>query len=206
MEEAAQASAVDIRLIVSLTREHFDMDLARKMLGAIGAVAHPRIVGIDLTGDESVNVPGEASRVFREAKSLGLGVTIHAGETGPSSNIRWAIEECAADRVGHAVAAAGDAGCLELLRERGTCVEVCLTSNLLTGAVQSLDAHPVSVFVDEGVTFVLCSDNPQMHLRPLSFEYEVFSSICPASDALDRQAAVQRAHAFAKHEVGPLAS
>lgn len=197
MELASARSGVDLRLIVSLTREHFSIDGAERMLRAMAAVRHHRLVGIDLTGDESLPVPGDAAGTFREAKdNLGLGVTIHAGETGPPSNIVWAVEDCNADRIGHCLSAVAEPECLDLLLTRGVCVEVCLTSNLLTGSVDSLDRHPVRQFAEQGVEFVLCTDNPQMHLRPLSYEYELFSSICPDSLVLFQQFETQMRHAF----------
>ena len=198
MEEASVRTGVDLRLIVSLTREHFSLEASERMLLAIASVAHPRLVGVDLTGDESIDVPRSASRIFRRAKDeFGLGVTIHAGERGPSSNITWAIAECHADRIGHGLAAAADRDCLRLIRSTGVCIEVCLTSNLLTRSVPSLDRHPVRCFAEEGIDFVLCTDNPQMHLRPLSFEYELFSSLCPNSPVLARQLDTQMRFAFA---------
>lgn len=198
MEIASTRTGVDLRLIVSLTREHFSMDGSERMLRAMASVDDTKLVGIDLTGDESLDVPSEASAIFRRAKEeLGLGITIHAGESGPAANIRWAIEDCRADRVGHGLSAVLERDCLDLVRSSGVCIEVCLTSNLLTGSVDSLDTHPVRQFVEDGIEFVLCTDNPQMHLRSLSFEYELFSSICPDSSAPSRQFDTQMRHAFA---------
>jgi adenosine deaminase len=198
METASSRTGVDVRLIVSLTREHFSMETAKAMLTAIASVEHGRLVGIDLTGDEIYPVPSEASSIFRKAKDeLGLGVTIHAGESGPSQNVRWAIEECQATRIGHALSAVDDPACLELMSEQAVCVEVCLTSNLLSGRFESLDLHPVRRFADQGIPFVLCTDNPQMHLRPLSFEYEIFSSLLPDTLLLSKQFDMQMRYAFA---------
>ena len=203
MDEASARTGVDLRLIVSLTREGFSDDGAVAMLDAVRSVAHPRVVGMDLTGDEGIAVPQSAAAVFRRAKDeQGLGVTIHAGETGPASNIFWAIKDCKADRIGHGVAAATDESCLELLRESGVCVEVCLTSNLMTRAVPALDAHPVVKLLESSVEFVLCTDNPQMHLRSLSHEYELFASLppvdCDAHALLDAHIAKRewRRHRF----------
>jgi adenosine deaminase len=198
MEIASSRTGVDLRLIVSLTREHFSIEAANEMLAAMAYVKHGRLVGIDLTGDESYPVPREAAKIFRKAKdNLGLGVTIHAGESGPPENVRWAIEECRATRIGHALSAADDPTSLELIKVQDVCVEVCLTSNLLTGRFASLDLHPVRQFADQGIPFVLCTDNPQMHLRPLSFEYEIFSSLCPESPLLAEQFDTQMRYAFA---------
>jgi adenosine deaminase len=144
-DAAAEDSGLDLRLIVTLTREHFTLDGALSMLDAMREHAgHARLVGIDLAGDESLRIPLEASRVFRQAKDeLGLGVTIHAGEIpGTAENVMWAIEECNADRVGHALASASDDRVMNALIETDTCVEVCITSNLMTSSVEQLTEHP----------------------------------------------------------------
>jgi len=57
MEEASVRTGVDLRLIVSLTREHFSLEASERLLLAIASVAHPRLVGIDLTGDEGIDCP-----------------------------------------------------------------------------------------------------------------------------------------------------
>jgi adenosine deaminase len=43
------------------------------------------------------------SGIFKEAKQSGLHVTIHAGEWGPAENVRDAIENLGAERIGHGV-------------------------------------------------------------------------------------------------------
>lgn len=61
---------------------------------------------MDLSGNENIPHSQELVRFFREAKEeYGLGVSIHAGETGNAENIRWAIEDCRAQRIGHGSAA-----------------------------------------------------------------------------------------------------
>lgn len=78
--------------------------------------------------------PTELPSLFREAKDrFGLGITIHAGETGRAENVRSAVELFGADRIGHGTAAGKDPELLELLSSLGICVEVCPISNRLTG-------------------------------------------------------------------------
>lgn len=55
-----------------------------------------------------------------------------------------------ATRVGHGVALRDSEAARALVRERGVCVESCLTSNLLTRAVEGLDSHPARSFVEQG--------------------------------------------------------
>jgi adenosine deaminase len=48
---------------------------------------------------------------------------------------------------------------LDLVRERGVTIEACLTSNLQTGAVDDLGAHPLPLLLGTGVRVTVCTDN-----------------------------------------------
>ncbi len=197
-ENAAEVTGVDLRLIACLTRDTANRDTADLLFRAlIPHSDHARLVGVDLCGDESVTVPAEIAAFFRKAKErLGLGVTIHAGETGNIENIWWALRQCDADRIGHGLAAAGDPQLMETLVEADVCVEVCLTSNRLTGLVPDIRSHPVVRFHDANVPYVLCTDNPQLHALPLSREYEQLIEIMQDASVLDKMSQRQAEFSF----------
>ncbi len=200
--EASEAAAVDLRLVASIVREHSDLERADRLLAALAHHADDeRLVGVDLCGNERVPVDEELADVFRSAKDeLGLGVAIHAGETGDAANIRWALEQCKADRIGHGLAAANDQHLLEELAESQICVEVCLTSNRLTGFVPELAEHPVLRFHEANVDFVLCADNPQLHGLGLSHEYALLAEIVADESVIAGMHGRQRRHAFAERD------
>ncbi|GAB5514394.1 MAG: hypothetical protein Rhob2KO_21190 [Rhodopirellula baltica] len=195
---ASEACAIDIRLIISLSRYNFDLDRANLLLSAIAAVSHgQRIVALDLSGDEDQPIPVESSSLFQRAKEeLGLGVSVHAGETGNAKNVRWAVEVCHADRIGHGLAAIRDPRVLELLHSRDVCVEVCMHSNLMTGRLDSLEFHPVHSFIEASVPFVICTDNPQVHGVSLSDEYRLFVDATGRSDLITGMYDTQMKYAF----------
>ncbi len=201
LDELEQASAsfdIDARLIVSLVRHEFLPDRTEELLQALNRERnHPRLVGIDLAGDEEHPFDAEWERIFLIAShDYGLSVTVHAGETGRGANIRWAIETCNATRIGHGLAAAQDRELLDLLRERNVCVEVCLSSNYLTQWVPDLSRHPVAAFIQYEVPFVLCSDNPQMHGKGLTAEYQLFEELFDRRDLLEQMYERQQAFSF----------
>jgi adenosine deaminase len=59
------------------------------------------------------------------------------------------------------------------LRERDIPLEICLTSNLVTGVVKSLDEHPLRRLYDAGVPIVLNTDDPAMFACTLTGEYRL---------------------------------
>lgn len=168
--DAARHHGIRRGLILTVTRGEYSAANLATLLQAYKDLGEPKdIVGLDLAGDEETAHPAELPSLFREAKdSFGLGITIHAGETGRTENVRSAVELFHADRIGHGTAAGSDPELLDLLYSKGICVEVCPISNRLTGAVPGGQAHPLQEFRHHGVPFVICSDNPAIHQRGLA--------------------------------------
>jgi adenosine deaminase len=123
------------------------------------------VVGIDIAGPE---VDGfrfsDYAEVFRECRRAGLGLTVHAGETGGAEEVRQALVALEPDRIGHGVHSVEDAGVLAMLRERGTVLEVCPSSNLNTGVLRSHAElrRVVRALVDGDVRFTVSTDGPEM--------------------------------------------
>lgn len=167
--EAARYYGIRRGLILTVTRGDYGAVSLATLLQAFEDLGRPKeVVGLDLAGDEEMSYPAELPSMFRDAKDrFGLGITIHAGETGRSENVRCAVELFNADRIGHGTAAGKDPALLDLLAKRRICVEVCPISNRLTGAVPPNDSHPLQEFRRHGVPFVICSDNPAIHQHGL---------------------------------------
>ncbi len=62
---------------------------------------------------------------------------------------------------------------MKRIAREGIYLEVCLSSNLQTGAVVSLKDHPLPKFLDAGIKVALCTDNPTVSSTTLSREYEL---------------------------------
>lgn len=171
--KAAQNYGIRRGLILTVTRGNDGVACLSTLLQAYRDLGEPKdVIGLDLAGDEEMSYPAELPSLFREAKErFGLGITIHAGETGRAENVRSAVELFGADRIGHGTAAGKDPDLLELLADKGICVEVCPISNRLTNAVPSNEAHPLQNFRRHGVPFVICSDNPAIHQRGLADDH-----------------------------------
>ena len=95
----------------------------------------------------------------------------HAGETVGPSAVWAAVSELGAERIGHGIGAASDPELLAVLASRRIALDVCLVSNLRTGAVPSLAAHPLPVLLAAGVPVTLSTDDPGMFDTGLNGEY-----------------------------------
>jgi adenosine deaminase len=126
------------------------------------AAARSGVVGVDIAGAPSSGAAwriGDYAAAFRLAAELGLGRTVHAGEGRPPDEIRIAIEELGAQRIGHGTTLLDDRAVLDLVLERGITIEACPTSNLHTGVIGRLDQHPIVRWAALGVQVCVCTDN-----------------------------------------------
>lgn len=195
IDHAAKPYGMQWGLIMTVTRGDYSAVQLDSLLSAYNSLGRPKeIVGIDLAGNEDIPYPIDLPRLFRKAKDdFGLGVTIHAGETGRSENVRTAVELFAADRIGHGTAAGGDPWLMEFLAKQDVCVEVCPISNRLTGALPPEIAHPLCDFYEHGVPFVICSDNPAIHERGLIEDHKAaLAEGLPASAIVEQYSTAKR--------------
>ena len=129
------------------------------------------VIGLGLGGDE-VNFPPELfQELFQRAGQSGLHLTAHAGEVCGPQSIWGAIRILGARRIGHGIHALEDPALVEYLRGGDIFLDVCPTSNVCTGAVPNLAAHPVRRLFDQGIPITLSSDDPAIFGTNLVQEY-----------------------------------
>jgi adenosine deaminase len=198
--EAAKHHGIRRGLILTVTRGDYSAVSLTTLLQAYQDLGEPKdVIGLDMAGDEEMAYPTELPELFRDAKDrFGLGITIHAGETGRVENVRSSVELFGADRIGHGTAAGKDPELLELLSARGICVEVCPISNRLTGAVPTNEAHPLQEFRRYGVPFVICSDNPAIHDRGLADDQAAAMAEGLSTGDMRQQYEVAKRYSFMK--------
>lgn len=185
-------------LVLTVTRGNYSSVGLATLLQAYQDLGEPDdVVGLDLAGDEEIAYPAELPSLFRKAKDrFGLGITIHAGETGRVENIRSAVELFGADRIGHGTAASKDPHLLDLLARQDICIEVCPISNRLTGAVPVDEAHPLLEFRRHQVPFVICSDNPAIHQRGLADDHAMAMTEGLSASDISEQFDVAKRYSF----------
>ena len=133
-------------------------------------------LAMDLADNELAVGPAPFIPLFEKAKSEGFAVTIHAGEAeGPQAarNIRDSIELLHADRIGHGVRIQEDPSVLDFVRERGTVLELCPTSNWLSGVCATKESHPFRTIMEAGIRTTLNTDDPGIMNIDLLDEYRL---------------------------------
>lgn len=130
------------------------------------------IRAVDLEGPEAPNPTREFGPIFRELRNAGLRITVHAGEFAPAEAIWEALDECGAERLGHAFSVTKDRTLMQRLARDQIPIEVCLTSNRLLGLCSDLKAHPFLQMLESGIPVVLCTDDRALFETSLSAEYE----------------------------------
>jgi aminodeoxyfutalosine deaminase len=151
---------------------HFGPQAASEVFDLAARLRERNVVGIGIGGDEARG-PAEGFRdLYKKAADNGLRLTAHAGETtGPESV--WGALNIGAERIGHALSAAKDPELLEVMAQKQVPVEMCITSNLRTGACKEMQEHPVKKFFDQGLMITLSTDDPAMFQTSLNKEFEI---------------------------------
>jgi len=171
-QDAAQEFGVMVRLIASVNR-HESHELAEQVAWLASEHKDSGLIAMDLAGNEAEFKSEPFYAVFKEARQAGLRITIHAGEWGPAANVKEAIEELGAERIGHGVRVLEDENVVALAKERNTAFEVCVTSNYQSGVIPALEAHPLSAMLKAGLNVTINTDDPSISRITLSQEYHV---------------------------------
>ncbi|TAG10695.1 MAG: adenosine deaminase [Verrucomicrobia bacterium] len=139
------------------------------------AIRHREIgvVGFDLAGGEHGFPPKKHVEAFQAIERANFYITIHAGEAYGPASIWQALQYCGAHRLGHATRLRDDIeisadGTMQLgklaqyVLDRRVPLEMCLLSNLHTGACSSLEEHPFGIFFRRGFRVCLNTDDRLM--------------------------------------------
>ena len=178
---AAAGSPVKVRWILDAVRQ-FGPEQAMQVAEWAAERADRGVVAMGIGGSEERG-PAEWFRdVYAFAKQAGLRLVAHAGESmGPESV--WAALRLGAERIGHGIRSVRDPDLLRHLREHSIPLEVCITSNLVTGVVRCLEDHPIRRLYDAGVPIVLNTDDPAMFQCTLVEEYRLAARAFGFSEA-----------------------
>ena len=147
------------------------------------------VVGFDLAGEEGGYPPKKHIEAFQFIQRENFNITIHAGEAFGKESIWQAIQWCGAHRIGHAtrltedvvfdeernIQALGDLA--QYVLDKRIPLEICLLSNVHTGAVDKLENHPFYPFYKSKFRVFLNTDDRLMSDTTLTKEYLTASKL-----------------------------
>jgi aminodeoxyfutalosine deaminase len=171
IREAVAGVGVEVRWIVDAIR-HFGPEHVMQVAEAAAALAGEGVVAFGIGGDEARGPAEWFGEIFRFARDKGLHLTAHAGEAAGPDSV-WKALEIGAERLGHGIRSIEDPVLVRHLADRAIPLEICITSNVMTGVVGALREHPVRRLYDAGVAITLNTDDPGIFRTTLCAEYEV---------------------------------
>ena len=176
----AAGTPITIRAIVTAMRQY-----ARSVEIAELAVRYRErgVVGFDIAGPEAGFPPSRHLDAFQLIHRANFHVTIHAGEAFGLPSIWEALQWCGAERLGHGVRIVDDVTVVpdgeirmgdlaRYVRDRRVPLEMCPTSNVHTGAVASIEDHPIDLLRRLRFRVTVNTDNRLMSGVTLSNEFE----------------------------------
>src|SRR6266404_1494386 len=162
------------------------------------------VVAFGLGGDELSLSLSDFRKAYEYAAQHGLHLVAHAGETGGPEQIQDAIEILKVKRIGHGIAAIRSPALMNTLVTRNLPLEICLTSNLRTNALNiqlnsahcRIALHPLAKFFRHGIPVTVSTDDPAMFRTTL---LEEFAYVLQTGLSLNDLVAINRTafeHAF----------
>lgn len=137
------------------------------------------IVGIDILGPDrgSFSMKAHAPLLLR-ARKAGLGLTVHAGETGNLEELRYVVRHIKPERIGHGLVAVKDKKLMADIAKQNIVLELCPTSNLRNSVIKDVGGlHTIiRTLVDNGVRFTINTDGPEMYRTSVLKEEEFLLS------------------------------
>lgn len=152
---------------------HFEPERAVRMAALAVEYKGRGVLAFDLAGAEIDNPAKRFREAFYLVRHANLNVTVHAGEAYGPESIHQALHWAGAHRIGHGVRLREDADLLEYVRDHRIPLEMCPTSNVQTGAVDSIERHPIREYFDRGLRVTVNTDNRLMSNTTMTDEIEL---------------------------------
>lgn len=180
MQRGRQEFGVQSGLIICAMR---NMNISLEMAELAVDFRARGVVGFDLAGEEGGYPPKKHVDAFHYIQRENFNITVHAGEGFGKESIWQAIQYCGAHRIGHGTRliddiAVADGRAVKLgdlaqyVLDKRIPLELCLLSNVHTGATPSLEQHPFKIFYQEKFRVTLNTDNRLMSNTSMTKEFE----------------------------------
>jgi adenosine deaminase len=155
---AAAPAGMTTGLIPCFLRDR-PADEAAEVLEALVRSGTP-LLGVGLDSAEIGYPPVGFADVYARARAEGLRLVAHAGEEGPASYVRDALDLLGVERVDHGIRSLDDPALVQRLAREAVPLTVCPLSNVRLRAVDTLADHPLPRMLEAGLAVSVHSDDP----------------------------------------------
>jgi len=171
LRRAERATGIRTGTIICGIR-HLSPRLSLRLADLTLAYYGKGVVGFDLAGAEK-DYPAKAHRrAFDHVKRGHVNITVHAGEAFGAASIDQALRYCGAHRIGHGTRLREDPTVFAYVRDHRIPLEMCLVSNVQTGAAKSLLTHPFRRYLKAGLRVTVNTDNRLVSSTTVTDELE----------------------------------
>jgi adenosine deaminase len=168
------------KLLPDLTR-NFGEASAMETAKLAVSFAELDVIGVSLGGDEVRFPPELFVEPFTFVRAQGMHTVAHAGEAAGPESVRAAVEVLGAQRIGHGIHALRDKSVVEMLARRQIPLEICPTSNILTGAALPDYPHPYVDLDRAGCLVTIDADDPTLFGTSIGREYSLAEQVVGAN-------------------------
>lgn len=169
--DAQENSGVEVRLLLSIKYESHkrEIETAKKVNAYKDCV-----IGIDFVGDESKLDIRKMKEITTIWKSEGLGVVVHAGESQSANNVDAVLTHIKPNRIAHGIRVPSERpDLLDVCKDNNICFDIAITSNILTGVVDSIIGHPATKMINNGNIITIGTDDPAVCRTTIDKEYNL---------------------------------
>ena len=158
LRQAKRETGIKYGVIVCGIR-HINPQTSMRLAELSVAYKNRGVIGFDLAGAEASFPAKDHKEAFQLILKNNVNCTAHAGEAFGPESISQAIHYLGAHRIGHGTRLREDGDLLNYVNDHRIPLEVCPSSNVQTGAVTSLEAHPLKFYFDYGLRVTINTDN-----------------------------------------------
>jgi adenosine deaminase len=179
--DGARAVGVEVGCLVGVNTD-FPVEVAEEVALAAAVRAGDGVVAFGTAGFVEPAGLHRFRHAVGVARSAGLRIVCHAGQTGGPESVVESLDELEPDRIAHGVNAARDPTVMDRLADEGVVCDVALTSNVSLGVVPGYEQHPLPRMLDAGIPVTLNADDELWFGSSIVREYEIAREVFGLDD------------------------
>lgn len=179
--EAAQDTGIEVGALLTINTDE-NLPIAEDLAAVAASSAGAGVTALGTAGFVEPAGLGRFGAAAAIARSAGLPVVSHAGQTGGPDSVREALDELGATRLSHGFRAVEDPDLVDRLVAEGIGCDVCPVSNVRLGLIPDLAGHPAPRLIAAGVPVTLNADDSLWFTTTITDQYELARDVWGLDD------------------------